>query len=194
MAIAASLPTGRRGQALALATTLVVLAVLWLGVVQPLWSFYDNRLETLQERRALLGRMVALADTLPALKREATAAAEAAPAPQALFEGSSDAIAGAALQEALQRMASQAGAALTSVEALPGQRAGDLRRIGLLVTLSATWPVIVHLLAAIDEASPRMLVDDVSLQGSVIQIHPGEQKLEARFTLYAFRSGQEPTQ
>lgn len=188
----AGLPTGRRGQALALGVTLILLAALWAGVVAPLLALHADRVETLAQRRALAGRMANLAETLPLLRRQASAVEASGPAPQALLEGATDAIAGATLQETVQRMAQAAGANLTSVEALPGQAAGALRRVGLRVSLAASWPVLIELLGAIDRAAPRMLVDDLSLQASLLTLRPGQSKLDIRFSVYAFRTGTEP--
>jgi general secretion pathway protein M len=188
----ANLPSGRRGQAMALGVTLILLVILWTGIVAPLLGLYAARQETLAQRRALLVRMTMLADSLPTLRRQAGEKASAGPAPQALIEGASDAVASAALQERIQQMATQTGANLASVEALAGEQAGALRRIGLRLTLTTSWPVLVNLLAAIDTASPRMLVDDLQLQGSVIQVRQGEARLEARLAVYAFRAGTEP--
>jgi general secretion pathway protein M len=188
-----NLPGGRRGQAMALGVTLIALVILWTGVVAPLIGLYEARQETLAQRRGLLVRMTMLADQLPTLRRQAGEKATAGPAPQALIEGASDAVASATLQERIQQMATQSEANLASVEALPGEQAGALRRIGLRVTLTTSWPVLVNLLAAIDEASPRMLVDDLQLQGSVIQVRQGEARLEARLNIYAFRVGKEPS-
>jgi len=187
-----NLPAGRRGQAMALGVTLIALVILWAGVVAPLIGLYEARQDTLAQRRGLLVRMTMLADMLPTLRRQAGEKANAGPAPQALIEGASDAVASATLQERIQQMATQSEANLASVEALPGEQAGALRRIGLRVTLTTSWPVLVNLLAAIDTASPRMLVDDLQLQGSVIQVRQGEARLEARLNVYAFRVGKEP--
>ena len=188
----ASLPDGPRGRALALGVLAVLLAVLWTGVVSPLLDLRAARQETLAERRALLGRMTALAASVPALRHAAAAVHTAGPAPQALIAGASDAIASATLQERLQAMAGATDASLASVEALPGEQAGALRRIGLRVTLSTTWPVLIRLLGAIEAAAPRMLIDDLQVEGSVIPVRTGEQRMEARFNVYAFRAGREP--
>src|ERR1700730_14102490 len=50
LAMNAALPTGRRGQVLALALTLLVGALLWIAIVNPLTGLYAQRAETLQQR------------------------------------------------------------------------------------------------------------------------------------------------
>jgi general secretion pathway protein M len=184
-----SLPTGRRGQCLAVGLTLLVVAAFWAAVIRPLVSWYAERNDWLTERHAYAQRMVALVATLPDLRRQSSATQPAGPAPQLLLDGRSDAVAGARLQETVQQLASEAGASLTSVETLPAELAGAWRRIGVRVVLSAPWPVLVHLLQAVARGTPRMLADDLQLQASTLVAHPETQPLDASFTIFAFRAG-----
>ena len=118
-----ALPEGLRGRLLALALTVTMLAALWAGCVQPLIDWHAARADTLEQRRALLQRMTTLATTLPELQSQSSG--ERAPA-AALLEGATDAIAGAALQSTVQRMATTAGAELNSMEMLPAEQRGSL--------------------------------------------------------------------
>jgi general secretion pathway protein M len=192
--VALDLPTGRRGRLLALGITLVLLGALWFGVAAPLLGWYADRAVELENRRAVARRMAALAETLPELRLQAqSVAAAAAPGRTGVedtLEGTSDAIAGAVLQQRLQEMAARAGAPLSSAEALPGEPAGAYRRIGVRVSLSTHWPALVRLLQAVAQAgSPRMLVDDLQLRSSPILLRAGPRPMEASFTVIAFRSG-----
>ena len=182
-----ALPTGRRGQVLAVAIVAVALMVLWFGIVLPLAGWHAARGEAIERQRALVSRMEALAASLPALRQRAATLASG-PAPQALLEGSSDAVAGAALQEQVQAMAVEAGSPLTSAEALPAEPAGAYRRIGLRVALSAPYPVLVHLLAAIADATPRMLVDDLQVQAPPLGLRSVVLPMDATLTVLAFRA------
>jgi general secretion pathway protein M len=186
---ALDLPTGRRGQLLALGLTLAVLGGLWAGVAAPLLNWYALRAEQVQARRALARRMAEVAETLPALRDQARhVAAPGRPVEGAVLEGASDAIAAAALQGRLQEMAARAGAPLSSAEALPGEAAGTWRRIGLRVAVHAPWPAIIRLLQAIGTASPRMLVDDLQLRVPPLLLRSGPRPVDASFTVLAFRA------
>jgi hypothetical protein len=180
-----ALPEGLRGQLLALALTATVLAALWTGCVQPLIGWYSTRAEALEQRRALLQRMSALVSTLPELQRQS--AAEHAPV-AALLEGGSDPIAGATLQSSVQRMATVAGAELRSMEMLPAEQRSAYRRIGLRVTTTAQWPVLIDLLRAIEQGSPRMLIDDLQLRAPPVELRPANAPISAAFTVVAFRA------
>lgn len=181
------LPTGPRGQILAVALTVVVLALAWLGGVAPALDWYAARAEYLDGQQALAARMAGIAASAPALQRQLARVGDAPP-PRTVLDGATDAIAGAALQQAVQDMAAKAGVTVTSAEVLPAETVGSYRRIGLHVTASGGWPVIVALLEAVAQATPRMLVDDLTLRQG-LALGPSESHpLQAAFTVIAFHA------
>lgn len=191
----AGLPTGRAGRVLAGLLALLGLLVVWIGLIAPVLDWYGGRAARLAGLRERAAREAALIATLPQLKQAAEAASQTPT--QAVLTGTTDAIAGAALQEQVQAMASSASAQLTSIETLAAEQAGSYRRIGVRVDLNAQLPVIVQLLRAVEEAEPRMLIDDIRLSGNPLPGSLPAQPLECVFTVYAFRvgtgSGAEPS-
>ena len=183
------LPTGRRGQALAVGLTLLVAGVLWLGIIGPAFDWYGARAEYLAQQQTLAARMEAIVASAPALRAQLAQANTSAPAPQAVLEGATDAIAGAALQQAVQDLAAKAGATVTSAEILPAEPVAAYRRISLHVTATGSWPVIVTLLSSVAQATPRMLVDDLSLRQSLALGAMDSHPFEASFTVIAFHTG-----
>ncbi len=171
----------------AAALALVAFFVVWLGVVAPLLDFYGARQDEVDGLRARAARGSALIEALPALRREAAAASRTPTT--AVLAGNSDAIAGAALQEQVQAMATVTNAQLTSIETLPGEQVGSYRRIGVRVELSAQLTVVTHLLAAIEQAQPSMMVDDIRLTATPVGPQNAQLPLDAAFTVYAFRIG-----
>ena len=126
-----ALPTGRKGQLLALGLTILVLAVLWLGVVMPVIDWHGERADALVQKAALVQRMEALVATRAAVQEQAKAVAAGGAGETALLEGDSESVASATLQELLQAMFMRAGVQLNSVETLPGDETGAYRRIRL---------------------------------------------------------------
>jgi hypothetical protein len=185
--MALALPTGQRGQIFAGVLAFLALVVVWLGVVAPALEYYGSRQDEVDALRARAAREAALVEALPRLAKEAELASRTPT--RAVLAGNSDAIAGAALQEQVQAMATGANAQLTSIETLPGEQAGSYRRIGVRVELSAQLAVVVHLLAAIEEAQPSMLLDDIRLTGTPVGPQNAQLPLDAAFTVYAFRVG-----
>lgn len=192
MTLAGRLPTGRAGQALAVAVTLIALLLVWEVVGAPLIGWYETRADEVAQQRMLAARMEARAASLPALRRAATALGHAGPARSALLAGRTDAVAAADLQGRVQDMATGAGTALSSTEALPARQIGAYRRIALRISFNATLPVLVHLLQSLDGSSPRMLVDDLQLHTSPIvmaQNHDAAPPLDVTMTVIGFRAG-----
>ena len=187
-----SLPTGRSGRLLAAGLLLLVLLLGWELVGSPLRDWFDGRADALAGRQALAVRMQALAARLPALRRAVQAGAVRA-GPGVLIEGGSDAIAGAALQGQVQQMASTLGASLSSSETMAGAAAGTpgsgYRRVSVRISVTAPFEVMVRLVAAIERASPVMLIDDFELHGSRIQLTQNA-PLEASLTVLSFRRGE----
>jgi general secretion pathway protein M len=132
--------------------------------------------------------MATVAETLPRIRQEAEAGGGA---PPALLEGASDSIAGASLQGQVQEMASRAGLTLASAELLPAEAAGRYRRVSLRLSVSGSWPALVGLLQALEEGTPRMLVDELQVQNAP-SIAPGAGRpVSASLTVLAFRAGGE---
>lgn len=183
-----SLPDGRRGQMLALGIGLAGLLLLWLALLGPLWGWYRMRSQELAQQHALASHMQALSQEIPAL-RAALAAQGPAQGSGLLLSGSSDAIAGANLQSELQDLAGQSGASLDSVALAPVEASGSLRKIGLQVSLTTSWPALIHFLGAIETASPRMVVGGLNLSNAGPPGLNGEPPIQASFTVSAFRTG-----
>ncbi|HQT77040.1 MAG: hypothetical protein B7Z80_10795 [Rhodospirillales bacterium 20-64-7] len=190
--MALSLPSGRRGQALALGIAALAGAVLWLGAVAPLLDAYNDRAETLRREQAVSRRMEALVQTLPALRERASAAVGAGHETDALLPGRSDALAAAALQQKLDELAKASGVRLGSQEILPVQASGAFRTIGVRVTLRAPWRSVVGLLQALAQAATPMVVDELSLRGPAATVHDPDLPVDASFTATALR-GSVPT-
>jgi hypothetical protein len=193
-----SLPTGHRGQWLALGITVVGCALLWIGIVAPLLQVYGDRDDALHRQQAILRRMAALADTLPALREQISAAATIRGEADALLPGSSDALAAAGLQQKLDAAAKISGLRIGSEEIIPAQASGSFRKIAVRVTINAPWQDLVNLLRAVAEADSPMVVDDLMLRGPVSNEHDLALPVDASFTVSSLRaaeatSGQAPS-
>ena len=180
-------PTGPRGRALAFGITLAMVALAWVLVAQPLIAWHADLGQAVENRGAVARRMEALAGSLPELRRRSEDAASRGPT-AALMEGSTDALAGAALQARLRDIAARVQLQFDSAEILAAEEAGGLRRIGVRISTIVPWPVLAGLLRELDAASPRLLVDDVQLQASVSLAGGVSRPLTASFTVFAFRA------
>ena len=186
-----ALPEGRIGQLLAVGLAVAVLTLAWLGVVAPVLGWYQARQDQAAMAREEAVHMEMLRRSLPDLRREVAASTTQA-GPQILLAGQSDAIAGANLQSMLQNLAGQAGISLDSATVLPAQPVGALRRIGIEVSVTTTWPALIALLTAIDTAQPKMIVDDLALTEPASPDPGQDVPLQADFSVAAFHAGAGP--
>jgi general secretion pathway protein M len=184
-----TLPEGRAGQALAVAITLLAMAVLWLSAVSPVIGWYGSRAAALAAERQEIAHATLLRASLPGLRIASAAAARLADASGILLTGGSDAIAAANLQSALQTLAAENNASFDSIATVPPLAGPSLRRIGVQVSVTATWPLLIALLAAIETAHPRMIVDQLTVTSPGQTDGGPDAPLQAGFTVSAFRAG-----
>ncbi len=189
---ALDLPEGRAGQVTAVALTGAGMLLAWFGLIAPILSWYGAQAQQLATTRLLLAHERALIATLPLLRRQIGAQHHDGAARSALLAGGSDAVAGAALQGDVQALAAQRGITLDSAEILSTSVIGDFRRIPLRISLTTDYPKLIALLGAIEAASPRMLVDDVSLHATGLPDPGRDLPIRASFTISAFRAAGHP--
>ncbi len=187
------LPSGRRGQVLAIGMTVVLAASLWIAIVSPLMNWYQAGSALLADRELVVARMHAIAATVPPLLHQAAMRRSSAPSGQDIaLQAPSDAVAAAKLQQHMQDLAQASGIAFSSIETLPVAQQGGYRRISLRVTCAAPWSVFIGLLQKIDDSTPRMLIDGLDLNASPDLVHPNGVAISADFTVIAFRPGSTP--
>lgn len=180
------LPDGRAGQITALGLTLCGLVIFWVALISPAVTYYEVRARRIGETRLVIAHERALIDALPAM--QARTASSGRIGGVALLTGSSDAVAGAALQGDVQALANRNGINLDSAELLTTVEIGDFRRIPLRISLTTEYPKLIALLGAIAVASPRMLVDDLSLHATGLPDPGRDLPIRASFTISAFRA------
>jgi hypothetical protein len=106
-----------------------------------------------------------------------------------MLPGATDALAAAALQQSVQKMASDAGASLTAVETLPAATAAEhWHKVSLRISLNAPWPVLIGLMHAVEQAPARIFIGDVHFHSPVVMAHPANAPIQASMVLYGFRA------
>jgi hypothetical protein len=182
---------GRIGQALAVGCGVLALLMIWLGAISPLWSFYADGQAELEQRQALLARMQGLAASLPAIRAaSASRRGDGAGEASAMLPGATDALAAAALQESVQKMAGDAGASLTAVETLPSATTDHWHKVSLRISLNAPWPVLIGLMHAVERAPARIFIGDVHFHSPAVVAHPATLPIQASMVLYGFRAAE----
>lgn len=186
MTFAGPMPEGRTGQVFALAILIIAIAVIWIGIFLPVFDWYEARNQTLANDAVKIAHLTALRAELPALS--AAAATGPAQADAGLLSGSTDDLAAANLQGTVQDLARSAGLTVNSAEALPSLNEGPLRRIGLSVSLNATWPEFIRLMGVVTATHPGMEVDNISISASDAPNTKQDSVLNINFSVYGFKS------
>lgn len=195
--MALALPTGPRGQALALGIAVCALAAVWVGVVTPVWSWYDDRSDLLRRQTAMARRMALLVAGLPALQEEAARVTGApatvgggpdANAPIALLAGATDPLAAASLQQRIEVFATQTGVHVGSEEILPGRTDGDLRAISVRLTMTAPYRSLVALMLTLARSDMPMVVDELLLRGPPSRPDDVDLPVDTSLTATAWRA------
>jgi hypothetical protein len=180
-----TLPTGRAGQTIAVLLVLLVVVAAWRLAVMPLFDVYQQRMVVLEHRAAMAARLEGLAAELPQLK----ATAPSGPPKAMTMAGSTDAITAATLQSAIQDMVGSAAGTLGSVESLPAEAVGSLRRIGIRVAFAGSFRATMRVLQSIGRADPPMLVDELQIHANTAQIPANQVTLNTSLVVFAFRAG-----
>jgi general secretion pathway protein M len=188
------LPEGPQGQALALVVAALAVVVLYLLVISPVLAFYGEREDQLDRRLAMAGRYEVLARELPAL-RAADRTWRDQEGGELLLEGSSDAIASAALQAVMKKLVEDAGARLSSSEVLQPAANGNFRRVGIRVAFSGDLKLVTAVLRGVETSRPILSVGDFSLRSGNAAVSGDENTaagdsgpLSVTLDVYGFRA------
>jgi len=185
------MPSGRRGQLLALSLLLAALGGVYLLVASPLLGLYAERAAVLENRRMLLPRLRAAAEELPILRARVEQLRVAAGTRKITLEGASDPIAAATLQSRIEELAASAGATIGSTESLPAEARSGYRRIGLRYVLSGSYETLVKFLAKLEAATPPLVIDNLHIHGVLRRPGtPANAGLDAGLDVYAYRDGE----
>lgn len=185
------LPDGRKGRLLALGMTVVLLVLVASGASLLLNQYAEGQAD-LAEQQDILAHTQILVDTLPDLEKRARTASLQARGSTLLISETSQETALARLQQIVHDAALEGQTLPTSMEPLPVSRTGAFERLGVRVSLTTSYAVLVRLLDALDHSTaPRLLVDDLRIDVSgnpqAIDETAEGRALDASFTILALR-------
>jgi hypothetical protein len=200
------LPIGLPGRCLALALLLGALGIGYLVITVPVLDLYGQREAALAQRRMLEPRLRAAAEEVPALRARLAELKASASNRKITLEGSSDAIAAANLQSLIDELAVSVGVTVASSEGLAPDNRGAYRRIGLRIAVNSEYDNLLALLAAIEKATPPLVVDNLQiharLQAMAMLRSPlapasanapaAASRLDAGLEVYGFRRQETP--
>jgi hypothetical protein len=187
------LPTGPTGRALAVAITLLGVAIFYFLVISPILGYYEDQAAIVERRTELAERSRSLAQQLPEL-RTADKKWRDQFGGDILLTGQSDAEASAAIQGMMKQNVEDAGSKLASAEVLPEKTEGDFRRVGIRVTFEGDLKLVSAVLKNIEIAHPVLVAGDFDMHSGTSQddsstTGAGSEGLTVTLDVYGFRAG-----
>ncbi len=158
------LPDGNLGKVMATGICVLSLAAVYTAAIGPLTSLYSREAQDLQARLELRQKLQSAAEELPRLRAAAKQWEVKTRKRELLFAGSSDTVAGAALQSTLKELIEDGGATLSSAELLPPQTTDNFRRVAVRVSFSGDLDLITNVLEGVETASPAIFVDNLDIR------------------------------
>lgn len=185
-------------RALALGLLVLVLAGLYLLLVQPLVAAYRDNDERIGELALRQAHSQRLALEQPALEAEHARLLRSRPAGGYYLTSQSEALATAELQAYVKRLIESAGGGLVSIQPIAQSSADARRRVKAQVRMQGNIAAVRAVLHGLESGSPWLLVDEVDLmQGRAMggRRVPGAETagpLEVSFNLTGFMRGEGP--
>ncbi len=165
---------------------LAVLAVAAYGaVVEPIAARYPTQAE-IADARALLGRFQHLRSRTEALAESLRALESAAPVAGLFVGGGSDAQAAARLQGRIKAVSDAAGTEIITIQTLPVTDAGDHRRVGLSVRMTANTRLLQQVFHEIESGAPPLVLDNVFVRARTRTARAAGQHLDVTFDVFGF--------
>lgn len=184
-----TLPTGIRGQLVALGMLLILLFLLARFLVWPVVDSYVEATETLEDTRSEVARYQRLLGQAPVLRDAIDQFEQTRPLAPYLLPGASRSLAAAGLQRHLQDAAEAHEVTVLSLRVQKAAEDGPLERIGVDARLRSGTLQLRDLLRFFETSRPYLFVEDLSI--NVRQSRPRTApvgRLEVRLTLYGLRA------
>jgi hypothetical protein len=173
----------------ALLILVVLAAALWTILVQPLVSAYTDRFVEVRQLRSQMSNLNGrdrnagdLARNFDQLKAQLADRALVLPA-------TSDGGATAQIQRRVEQLLGEAGARLSSVQALPPLSADGLRRVGLRLQFSADTPSLQAILHDLEFGRPALVLENVFIHARSDRAVGVVRPLTVRLDIFAFLLG-----
>ena len=169
----------------ALGVLAAFLLVVGVGAGLPLVAEYRLTVAHVEHSRSMLGAYERIARREAVLRRGRDSLARARSLDGLLLPPGSDGAAIAALQNRLQSIVRDAGASLSSVQALPAVTEDRHRRIGLRVQFAANVDSLRTIFHALEYGRPAMVLDDLSIRARSSRAVGVDNPLEVRVDVFA---------
>ena len=147
----------------AIALTLAVLVGLYAGVAGPLITEFREIDDEIASTRELLDRYRQIAAARDAYQGRLDKLIEREAGIGTYLAGGTDALAGAELQELINKTVEEGGGNLRSIQILPVKTDGEFQRIGVRVQLMATVVQLARVLYSLEAGPTFLFIDNLDV-------------------------------
>ncbi len=147
----------------ALALLAGVIGALYAFAVQPLVAEYGNAERRIAEASERLARYQRIAGASGALQGRLDELLERQSASGIYLGGGTDALAGAELQEIVNKTVESVGGGLRSIQILPVKTDGEFRRVGVRVQMTATISQVARILYTLESGKTFLFVESLEI-------------------------------
>lgn len=165
MLIALMNSSSRTQRSVALLTATAV-AVAFISVIQMLVVGLYSNYTAIVEKRALLGKLNAIAAAGASFETQLLPENDANPL---LLTGENEAVMTAALQSRLQEVVAAAGGQVNSASNVSEGGENGIRMIGLKVNLSGNMEAVHHTVSSIESNQPRLYIKEIEIHSNYQQ-------------------------
>jgi type II secretory pathway component PulM len=185
-------PAVRRG--LAVAILVVLIAVLYFGLVQPLLDNYLADRQTVAQLKDAVAKYRRAADELPARQAQLAALARDEASAAGFLQGPSETLMAAQVQNRIKSLSDAAKVDLRSSQVLPGAEEGKLKRIAVREQLTGTIGGILAVFHGLEATgSPSLFLDNVSLRTRSFAGRPNpphvDEVIDVQFDVFGYTHG-----
>lgn len=167
----------------ALALLALVLGLAWIQLAEPLRARSEAAEAQFSHNMRMvdrLSRQIAGGDELEA----EIAALTSKIAQSGLYvRAETEALAGAAVQERLERLLGADGGELRSVQSLPSAEEDGLTRVGIRVIMTGSYETFVRVLHAVETGEPALFVESLEINRVARRLAASTDKTSDRMTM-----------
>jgi hypothetical protein len=187
-----TLPTGVRGQFMAVALLLILLLLAYQFIGLPLLDAYQARSQAIEDTERTIRRYRNLLAQEPALRAFSERYASQRPLAPLLLPGGNPALSGAALQQQLQDLAGQHDVRVLSLRVRQTEEDGLFERIAVEARMQSDITGLRDLLYDIEQSEPYLFVENLAVRSRPQRRRSSTQAsrdvLDTRLLVYGLRS------
>jgi general secretion pathway protein M len=151
-------------RALALALLVSLFAIAYLGLVQPIIDDHADQRDQIERLEATLARYQRVAEQRAPREAELAALKLRAAGANGLLRGGNETLMAAAIQNRIKALVEAAQGELKSVQILPAQADGHLRRITVRGQMSLTIDAAQRVFHDLEGGEPLLFLDNIDIR------------------------------